>query len=478
MKVAGKEAVAASGLVSIFGFFNVKLDVKNEGIAFINIFNQPVRWVDGQGAINLNATGTFKDPKISGKISVDNAKVRVAGLPGDFTGVQGTIDFTSDRLISNITSNFSEGKLSLKGILPLSNANLLKEDSPDYQNALAINADKLKLSIRDISSDNFNSQVTVRGSLLLPRITGNVLLADGRVVIGNDADPNNASSAQNDNLPDLIFDRLAVKLQNMQVTRFPIFNFLSEGTIIVNGTLQKPEPDGRINITRGQFNAVSTRFRLDRAYENYAEFRPAQGLNPFLNVRVAGAVAEITRVPINSNRPNDLFSPNEVPVSNLGAQRTLRVQASVIGSALSPDIRLSSSPPRSQAEIIALIGGGVLQQQGGSDPASALASFAGGTVLNFLQDAIGDALNLAEFNLSPVTTNTDGSSRTGTLGLSAEAAIDVSNSFSIALQRIINDSTQPTNFSLRYRLDPNILLRGNYSSNGKTGISIEYENRF
>jgi translocation and assembly module TamB len=164
-------------------------------------------------------------------------------------------------------------------------------------------------------------------------------------------------------------------------------------------------------------------------------------------------------------------------VSNLGAQRTLRVQASVTGTALVPDIRLSSSPPRSQAEIIALIGGGILQQQGGSDPSSALASFAGSTVLTFLQDSIGDALNIAEFNLSPVTTKTQGSG-TGTLGLSAEAAIDVSNSFSIALQRIINDSTQPTNFSVRYRVDPNILLRGNYGTNSNTGISIEYENRF
>ena len=479
MKVAGKDSVVASGNFGVFGIFDVKLDVKDEGIAFINIFNQPVRWVNGKGNINLTANGTFRDPKIAGKMTVENAKVKIAGLPGDFTEVQGVIDFTRDRLISNITSNFSEGKLALKGILPISNPNLIQTDSPEYQQALAINADKLKLNIRDISSDNFNTRVIVRGSLLAPIITGEVALGDGRLVIGNDAAPNSSNLADDSsNLADVAFDRLAVKLQNMQVTRFPLFNFLGEGTLVVNGTLLNPEPEGKINISRGQFNAISTRFRLDRAYENFVEFKPTQGLNPTLNVRVSGAVAEITRVPINSNRPDDLFRPNEVPVSNLGAQKTLRVQASVTGTALAPDIRLSSSPPRSQAEIIALIGGGILQQQGGSDPAAALASFAGGTVLNFLQDAIGDALNLAEFNLSPVTTSTSSNSSTGTLGLSAEAAIDVSNSFSIALQRIINDSTQPTNFSVRYRVDPNILLRGNYGTNGNTGISIEYENRF
>jgi translocation and assembly module TamB len=472
MKVFGKEAVVATGNVGVFGNFNVKLDVKNEGIAFINIFNQPVRWVDGKGSIDLTASGTFRDPKIAGKITVDNAKVKVAGLPGDFSEVRGDIAFTSDRLISNITSNFSEGKLTMKGILPISNPNLLKPDTPEYQQALAINADQLKLNI-------FNSRVIVLGSLLTPEITGEVLLGDGRFVIGNDADPNStAATNSNSDVPDVAFERLVVKLQNMQVTRFPIFNFLGEGTLIVNGTLQKPAPEGRVSITRGQFNAISARFRLDRSYENFVEFKATQGLNPILNVRVSGAVSEVTRVPINSNRPNDLFSPNEVPVSNLGSQRTLQVQASVTGTALVPDIRLSSSPPRSQSEIIALIGGGVLQNQGASDPASALANFAGSTVLNFLQDAIGDALNLAEFNLSPVTTNTTGSSRTGTLGLSAEAAVNVSNSFSIALQRIINDSTQPTNFSIRYRVDPNILMRGNYGSDGNRGISIEYENRF
>ncbi|MDX2254391.1 MAG: translocation/assembly module TamB domain-containing protein [Pseudanabaenaceae cyanobacterium bins.39] len=479
MKIAEKDSIFASGNVGVFGNFRVKLDIQDEGIALINVLNQNISWVDGKGKINLLADGTFRDPKISGKMTINDGHVQVSGLPGDFTNVQGDIEFTRDRLTSNITSDFSAGKLVLNGILPISDPKLLAEGSPEYEQALAVNADKLKLNVRDISSDNFNSRIIVRGSLLSPVLTGEVSLDEGRFVIGNDADPNTSSgNSDNEQLADITFDRLAVKLRNVQVTRFPIFNFLGEGTLIVNGTLQRPEPEGRIMISRGQFNAISARFRLDRAYENFAEFRPSQGLNPNLNVRVSGSVAEITRVPINSNRPNDLFSPNEIPASNLGAQRTLRVQAAVTGTALAPDIRLSSSPPRNQAEIVALIGGGILQQQGGSDPASALANLAGGTVLNLLQDAIGDALNLAEFNLSPVTTSTSEGSSTGALGLSAEAAIDLSNSFSVAVQRVINDATQPTNFAIRYRVDPNVLLRGNYSSTGRTGVSIEYETRF
>jgi translocation and assembly module TamB len=40
MKIEGKNLVVASGNFGIFGIFDVKLDVKDEGIAFINIFNK------------------------------------------------------------------------------------------------------------------------------------------------------------------------------------------------------------------------------------------------------------------------------------------------------------------------------------------------------------------------------------------------------------------------------------------------------
>jgi translocation and assembly module TamB len=116
-------------------------------------------------------------------------------------------------------------------------------------------------------------------------------------------------------------------------------------------------------------------------------------------------------------------------------------------------------------------------EQSGGDPAAALTNLAGGTVLNFLQDFIGETLNLTELNIRPVITTPEGA-RSSVFGLSAEAAIDLSNSFSAAVQRIINDPTQPTNFSLRYRITPGLQLRTNYSSNGNTGITAEFETRF
>jgi translocation and assembly module TamB len=101
VKIADRDVVLASGDYGLlFNNFNVKLNVKNDGLTLINIFNESVNWIDGLGAINLTANGTLKSPKIEGNITMDKAKVRIAGLPGDFTDVKGTINFTSDRLIS------------------------------------------------------------------------------------------------------------------------------------------------------------------------------------------------------------------------------------------------------------------------------------------------------------------------------------------------------------------------------------------
>jgi translocation and assembly module TamB len=462
--VSGKEPLNVKGsLVVLGGLVDMQINVKNEGLAFLNILEQPVRWVSGEGLASLNIKGQLNAPQIEGKVQLANARLAIFGLNEDLQSVKGELSFNRDRIESNLTAVFSEGDFSAKGAIALNNPQLITE------NLLTINADRFSLNIRDLSAQRASGAIVVKGSAFAPILTGSLTLADGRFSL---------SDQSNDPPPfNVAFENLMVKLENMQVTRIPIFNFVADGTIEVNGTAQEILPSGRVSFSRGQFNAISARFRLDRSFDNYAEFIPSQGLNPNLNVRVAGSLAEVTRVPIITDPVLGPLSPRDVPVSTQGAQRTLRVQATVQGTASDPNIILSSSPPRNQSELVALIGGGVVSQTGGADAASAFVNFAGGGILNFLQDLLGDALSVAEFNLNPVTTNPRGA-QSSTLGLAAEAAIDFSNSFSAAIRTIINDPNEPTDYSIRYRLDPTIIIRGNINSRGDRGASVEFETRF
>jgi translocation and assembly module TamB len=503
VSVSGKEPLNISGdvpyrlpfaLVSGGNALKLDIDVKDEGLAFINILNQPVRWLDGKGKAMLAISGTTRRPQVKGQLVLEGASVQVAGMPGDVTDLKGNINFDFDRLQSDLTGNFSDGKLTAKGILAIADPSLFTEDKPEFNNPLTLYAERLKLELKDLYSGGTNGFVVVRGAALAPVLSGEIALSNGRIILGGTdnlpitaiANANeNANEPQKDNSEsnyNVGFNQLIVKLRdNVQITRAPLLNFLVEGDVRVNGTLADIRPSGKINIVRGQLNAISARFRLDRAYENYAEFIPDQGLNPKLNVRLLGSIPEVTRAPISAaNTPLDAFAnPASTPVSIFGAQRTLQVQATLSGYALNirpEDIDLRSSPPRTKAELLALIGGGLLQQVAG-DPAAALANLAGGTAIAFIQDAIGDALNLSEFNLSPTTTTPVGGRGT-TLGLAAEAAIDISRSFSVSVRSVLNDPSQLTNYTLRYRLNPNTLIRTNTDLKGNNGASVEFETRF
>ena len=462
--VSGREPLNAKGsLLVLGGLVDMQVDVKNEGLAFLNVLDQPVRWVSGKGSASLDIKGVLGSPAIEGKVNLDNAQLAILGLNENLQQVQGELAFNRDRLSANLSASFSQGNFTAKGAIALNDPQLITE------NPLTINADRFSLNIRDLSAERCSGTVIVKGTAFSPVLTGEVLVADGRLsLVDNGADP----------LPFALgFENLMVKLENMQISRIPIFNFVADGALEINGTAQEIRPSGRVSFSRGQFNAISARFRLDRSFDNYAEFIPSQGLNPNLNVRVAGSVAEVTRVPVITDPVLGPLSPRDVPVSTQGAQRTLRVQATVTGNADNPNVLLSSSPPRNQGELLALIGGGIVSQAEATDAATALANLAGGGILNLLQDLIGDALNVAEFNLSPVTTNPRGAEST-TLGLAAEAAIDFSNSFSAAIRTIINDPNEPTDYSIRYRLDPTIIFRANINSRGDRGASVEFETRF
>lgn len=503
VRVGGKEPLNISGdvpyrfpfaLVGGGNTLKLDIDVKDEGLAFINILNQPVRWLDGKGKAMLAISGTTRRPQVKGQVVLEGASVQVAGMPGDVTDLKGNINFDFDRLQSDLTGNFSDGKLTAKGILAISDPSLFTEDKPEFNNPLTLYAERLKLELKDLYAGATNGFVMVRGAALAPVLSGEIALSNGRIILGStDNSPitsiangnENANEPKKDNSESIYnvgFNQLIVKLRdNVQITRAPLLNFLVDGDVRVNGTLANIRPSGRINIVRGQLNAISARFRLDRAYENYAEFIPDQGLNPKLNVRLLGSIPEVTRAPISAaNTPLDAFAnPASTPVSIFGAQRTLQVQATLTGFALNirpEDIDLRSSPPRTKTELLALIGGGLLQQVAG-DPAAALANLAGGTAIAFVQEVIGDALNLSEFNLSPTTTTAVGG-RATTLGLAAEAAIDISRSFSLSVRSVLNDPSQVTNYTLRYRLNPNTLIRTNTDLKGNNGGSVEFETRF
>lgn len=207
-----------------------------------------------------------------------------------------------------------------------------------------------------------------------------------------------------------------VNLDNLFVEVLPLFRFDFGGNVTVDGSvndLPSLEPEGEILVTRGLVNFLETRFFIERRKENKIVFSPDKGLlNPTLDLAMRTIVSEVpdtsknfrsgetTEIPddsLNKVQRIDINLALEGPLSqllpNLGQDgyqvcqiqdplkpiqtktalsqedlnkvstclQTLAIQGNTDEQLLgNPVLKLSSSPPRSQGEIVRLLGEQVL----------------------------------------------------------------------------------------------------------------------
>lgn len=471
---------------------SLDVNVKDAGLALLNLLNNQVALVGDpqnpiKGAVKVAVRGTIKQPLVQGSAEIQNATLQARTLPEPLTKVNGLIRFTGDRLrVETLQGQFTQGNVVAQGVLPIFDP--FEEGDGDQTNPLSVTLDQIRLRLKGIYQGGVNGNIQVTGSALNPVLGGTIRLTDGEVLLSASTEGEAAGGAGGDGQPpagsNVEFAGLNIELgDRLRVTQQPIINFLASGNLTINGTLGDLRPSGKINLRAGQVNLFTTQFNLARGYPQTATFTEAQGLDPVLDVRLIASVPEVT----GSRLPTTIL-PSEVldtatPSTQIGGLQTIRIQARVLGlaSQLYENLELTSSPARSPSEIVALIGGGFVATLGRGDSALGIANLAGSALLTNIQSAIGNALGLSEFRLFPTLTRDDrareSSNSSSTLGLAAEAAVDITPRVSVSLLRILT-SNQPTQFGLRYRLNDQLLLRGSTDFSGDSRAVLEYETRF
>jgi len=463
---------------------SLNIDVQNQGLALLNLLsNGQVTWVNGSGNVELKIAGTYDQQAnkpsqlvAQGIATVENATLGARVLPEPLTNVTGRVLFDLDQIqVEGVQGQFSGGTVMAAGTIPIN------QPAPQ-ENPLTVNIGELALNLKGLYRGRVQGDVNVTGTALAPKIGGKVALFNGQVQLPEEgaataSGEGGGTGGAADSTNPTEFNGLELTLgRDIQITRAPILNFLASGTLTLNGSLDNIRPEGTIQLQRGQVNLFTTQFRLARGYENTAQFVPNRGLDPVLDVRLVAAVAEAT----GRRLPTDPLSAeiSDNLATNFGTVQTVRIQARVEGPAsqLADSIELTSTPSRSESEIVALLGGGFVDTLGRGDSTLGLANLAGSALLGNVQNVIGDALGLSEFRLFP-TLSTDEKRRTSTLGLAAEAGVDINRNFSVSvLKELTTDA--PFEYSLRYRVNNEILLRGATDLSGESRAAVEYERRF
>lgn len=511
----------------------IDVSVENEGLALLNAFNRQVAWDSGQGEVRLQVRGTLADPRVSGFANLQNAVLRARVLPDPLTNVNGSARFEGDRIIvENLSGQFSEGQLAAAGVLSLT-APIISESAlaalsqdlatglnavtpPDAERPfdprlplpldaagpLTVNLQDIDLSLKGTYGGAVNGQVVIGGSILGngPQLGGEMVLSQGQIFLPEGGEgTGQPTTPVADPTPSDPADRAAFGFQGLRVTlgdsvriiQNNLLNFVAEGTLQLDGPVTAIAPQGTIRLRSGRVNLYTTIFQLVGSAENTATFLPDQGLqDPILDVELRASVPEVVSTAPIAPSP---FASSEVADtsldpfnSTLGTLRTIRVRASVEGPAsrIFDNLTLTSSPSRSEAEIVGLIGGGfvsALESVSGGDSLQGVIGLVSSALLTRVQDTIGGALGLTEFRLFPVTPasrfsaaeNNTGSS----LDIAAEVGFDVSEDFSVSVLRILTDST-PTEFNLRYRLSDEFNVRTTTNLDDINQVVIEFETRF
>ncbi len=488
-------------------------NLKNEGLALLNIFSQQVNWVDGKGAVNLQVQGDLETTaeaaqpplQITGTLALQDAIFQVQGLPEAITGVTGRASFAGDRiLVEGIEGTYGKGSILMKGYLPVvptpnqpTNGTITPSDDVTAIQALAAARLPLTLSITNVGLNlkglyrgQASGIVQVGGSVLDTKLSGRIELVDGLIFLpSSDSQATQADAASADDPSQLVqppeFRDLQITLGNrVVITSPPLLSFVAKGDLLMNGVLNDIRPSGVIRLEAGQVNIGLAQLNLARGVENTATFNPRQGLDPTLNIRLVTSVQEVFRRPIATTSLTGFASSEraDLPASALGALQTVRIRAEVNGlaSQLQDRLTLTSSPPRSREELIALLGGTSSLEQGDG---RSLEILAGTVLLTQIQSLIGNAVGLTDFRLFPTligsSSRQDSNRRASdaTLGLAAEIGTDITDNLSVSLLQVLG-SEQPTQYNLRYRFSDQILLRGSTDFSGDSRAVVEFSTRF
>ncbi len=473
----------------------IDMSLQNQGLQILDIFSkQQLHWIDGQGKVTLSIDGKMKSSgeiaslSANGTAKIVNGKIQSVLMPEPLTEINGDITFDFDRVdIQQLAGKFQRGQVIAAGVIPISDS-----FSIDPSHQLGIQMNGIAIDLKDKYKGDVNGKLKLLGTALKPILTGNVQLSNGQITLPEAQ--NTATTilgvqpaipeATNPNAIQLRNLQLALG-ENVQITRGSILNFIATGKLDLDGTIDNLRPFGQVQLQKGTVNLFTTQFRLTNDLQT-ADFFPTLGTDPVLNVRlyaktlesVSSAITQRNAVASTAangeiNRPTDLYT------TSFGSVQTVQVEARVAGlaSQLTQRLELTSSPARTQPEIVLLLGGAIAERlTSGGDIGLGVISLASSNLLNNIQDRIGDLFNLSDFRLFPTITK-EASSNSSTFGIAAEIGTEITPRISTSVFKILTNAESPY-YSVRYRINDQFLLRGSTNLFGENRAVVEFEQRF
>lgn len=452
---------------------DLTLQIPDKGLKLVNLFTDQVTWQAGESQLQLQVRGTLREPTLEGNLVVQDGVAQFKLLPDPVTHIQGQVTFNLNQLeVPQLTGEYGGGILHVQGSLPINSQGAARQEGLPLDAVL----EGINLNLPDLYKGQVNGSVRVGGVLLQPALEGSLVFSEGRVFIGSGDGSEDLDSQTPPPYWQPSLNNLKLVLgSNLDIVRGQLFDLKATGDLQAQGSIQNPRLSGTLKLERGRVNLPIANFRLDRSRNNTATFVPENGLDPVLDLHLITQATEVFR----ASQTLSPFQENEVQTLP-GSQQQIDIQAAVRGraselSTADPNknnVTVSSVPPRTPEEIFALLGGNALATL------QTAPGFAGVAGLTNLEGTLGSLLGLDDIRLSPISQISTKAIRSSAISLGLELVKDVGSQFSASTTINLTDSFQPTRQNIRYRLDPQTLLRFSTDFEGNNSTSVEFETRF
>ncbi|MBF2057029.1 MAG: translocation/assembly module TamB domain-containing protein, partial [Cyanobacterium sp. T60_A2020_053] len=479
--------------------FDLTFNINQSGFGLLKVVtNNQFDLTKGEGEVNLTIQGNYSqnnnqvtDVITDGVANINEGEMKVSFIPDTpITNINGQVLFDFDQVtIPQLTGNFNDGDIIINGSLSLFEDNLsnnilpedrqqeLEENLPN--NGLNVSIDNLSLDLPNLYQGSLGGNVNIGGRALNPSLSGKISLSNGNIPLGNSDNSQSDNPFQsNDFIANTAINQLQVILaDNVSISQPPVLNLQARGALTLNGSVGNLQPEGVINLVGGSVNLFTSQFKLARNYPHSARFTPENGFNAFLDMRLETAVTETSRYRFtNNSNPNEIRDDLNSTINTI---ETVRINAQIKGLAsndINNNLELSSSPARNRTEIISLLGGGFNTNSGQENGVLTLANIASSAVLGSFQNNINSSFNFLDFRLFPIQI-TNSESRVSNLALGGEISADITDKISASFLAILTEQEAPL-YSIRYRLNDQLLLRGSTNFNDDSRGALEFQLRF
>ena len=424
-------------------------------LGLIQGFTSYVTNVTGTLQANFTITGSGYDPHVDGAIDIKGGSFEAPDLGTSFSGLDTRVDLKPDMVTISQFHILDKNKkaMTIGGSLAVHERSVGAVD-------IKVQSDDFKVVANKTADLKFDSDFHITGTVREPKVEGSVEVEPGTIDVAEilrlagersaysttatEISPTESAGPEPTTpaLPSM-FDALDLQLglaipgdlllkgNNIKPANAPID--VGDMNAYVGGAVNLAKAPGgklrilgEVNTVRGSYSFQGRRFEIMR--DGRIRFPGSDVIDPLLDLTARRVIS--------------------------GIETFVHVR----GSMLQPELSFSSNPPQDESDVLSLIIFGVPTNELGEGQQVALAvraqELAGGYLASGLSEAIGNALNLDEFEIQAA----------GEYGLGPSVTVgqQVAKGLFVRLRQGFG-AEQATEFILEYQLTNFLRLQGTLS---------------